>query len=141
VATTTYLTNPVVLITVGSGSQVDYTDQCTALELTSTKESQDVTAFGDAARKFAAGLQNNTVTMTLFLSYGTSEVEALQAAVGSSCTIGMAPATGNASATNPNYTLTGCYLESFTPISGSVGEMSTVELTFTGGVLTRSVGA
>jgi hypothetical protein len=139
VATTTYLTNPVVTIAIAAGSPVDFSDQCTALELTSTKESLEVTAFGDTARKYTSGLQNNTVTMTMFLSYGATEVESLQAGVGALCTLVMAPASGSASATNPIYTLTGAYLESFTPIAGGVGEMATVDLEFTGGVLTRAV--
>jgi hypothetical protein len=138
-ATTTYLTNPTLTIAVGSGSPVDYSDQCTSLTITSLKESQDITAFGDTARKYTAGLANNEATLTLFHSFGATEVEALQAAVGATCTIVTSPASGNASATNPIYTLTGCYLESMPVINGSVGEMSTVELTFTGGVLTRAV--
>jgi len=51
----------------------------------------------------------------------------------------LAPATGAASATNPIYTLTGAYLESHTPINASLGELSTITLTFTGGVLTKAV--
>jgi hypothetical protein len=46
---------------------------------------------------------------------------------------------GAKDANNPEYTLTGAYLETFTPITGSVGEMSTVEDTFTGGTHARSV--
>jgi hypothetical protein len=138
-ATTTYLTNPTLTIAIGEGSPIDYGDQCTSLTLTSLKESQDITAFGDTARKYTAGLQNNECTMTLFGSFGASEVEALQAAVGATCTIVTSPASGVASATNPIYTLTGAYLESMPVITGSVGEISTVDLTFTGGVLTRAV--
>jgi hypothetical protein len=138
-ATTTYLTNPTLTIAVGIAAAVDYSDQCTSLTITSLKESQDITAFGDTARKYTGGLANNEATVTLFHSFGSSEVEALQAAVGATCTIVSAPATGAASATNPIYTLTGCYLESMPVLTGSVGEMSTVELTFTGGVLTRNI--
>lgn len=138
-ATTTYLTNPTLTISIGAGSPVDYTDQCTSLTITSLKESQDITAFGDSARKYTAGLANNEAAVTLFHSFGASEVEALQAAVGETCTIVSSPESGSASAENPIYTLTGCYLESMPVLNGSVGEMSTVELTFTGGVLTRAV--
>lgn len=138
-ATTTYLTNPKLTIAVGAGAAVDYTDQATDLTITSVKESQEVTAFGDVARKYVSGLQNNEATMTLFMSFGATEVEALQAAVGASCTIVASPVDGAASANNPVYTLTGCYLESMPVLNGSVGEMSTVDLTFTGGVLTRAV--
>jgi hypothetical protein len=134
-ATTTYLTNPTV--TVGS---VDFTDQCTSLELTYSRESEDVTAFGDVSRKYAGKLLNNTVTMTLFLSYGAGEVEAtLEGLLGATTTLVIKAGQGTKGASNPEYTLTGAYLESFTPIAGSVGEMSTVDLTFIGGTLVRSV--
>ena len=134
-ATTTYLTNPTVTV-----NSVDFTDQCTSLELTFSKESEDVTAFGDTARKYAGKLQNNQVTMTLFLSYGSGEVEVtLQGLVGTVTNLVMKSGQGAKDADNPEYTLTGAYLETFTPITGSVGEMSTVDVTFTGGTLARSV--
>jgi hypothetical protein len=139
-ATTTYLTNPVVSITPPSASLVDFTDQCTAAAIVPLFESQDVTAFGDGSRKYVAGLGNHEVTLTMFVSYGAAEVEAvLFACVGKQSTITIATKAGNAAADNPIYTLTGAYLESFEPITGSVGEMSTVDVTFTGGVLTRAI--
>jgi hypothetical protein len=39
----------------------------------------------------------------------------------------------------PKYTLTGAYLESHTPINASLGELSTITLTFSGGTLTKAV--
>jgi hypothetical protein len=134
-ATTTYLTNPTVTV-----NSVDFTDQCTSLELTFSKESEDVTAFGDTARKYTGKLENNQVTMTLFLSYGSGEVEVtLQGLVGTVTNLVMKAGQGAKDANNPEYTLTGAYLETFTPITGSVGEMSTIDVTFTGGTLARSV--
>jgi len=140
-ATTTYLTNPTVTVTPsGGGGAVDFTDQCTSLELTFSKESEDVTAFGDTARKYTGKLENNQVTMTLFLSYGSGEVEVtLQDRVGKVTNLVIKAGQGAKDANNPEYTLTGAYLETFTPITGSVGEMSTVDVTFTGGTLARSV--
>jgi hypothetical protein len=41
-------------------------------------------------------------------------------------------------AASPKYTLTGAYLESHTPINASLGELSTIDLTFTGGTLTKA---
>jgi hypothetical protein len=134
-ATTTYLTNP--SVTVGT---VDFTDQCTSLELTYERESEDVTAFGDGSRKFVGKLFNNSVTMTLFLSYGAGEVEAtLEGILGLTTNLVIKAGQGNPSATNPQYTLTGAYLESFTPIAGSVGDLSSVDVTFIGGTLVRVV--
>jgi hypothetical protein len=139
-ATTTYLTNPVVSITPPSASLVDFTDQCTGATVTQLFESQDVTAFGDGARKYVAGLGAHEITLSMFVSYGATEVEAtLAACVGKTCTITVATKTGDAAADNPIYTLTGAYLETFEPITGSVGEMSTIDVTFTGGALTRAI--
>ena len=138
-ATSVYLSNPSVTI-----NSVDLRDQCTSATLNYVYEQLETTAFGDTARKFGASavtsLQNNSVEVELYQSYAGSETEAtIYGLVGIQTTILLAPATGVASATNPIYTLTGAYLESHTPINASLGELSTITLTFTGGVLTKAV--
>ena len=139
-ATSVYLSNPNVTI-----NSVDLRDQCTSATLNYVYEQLETTAFGDTARKFGASsvtsLQNNSVEVELYQSYAGSETEAtIYGLVGIQTNILLAPATGVASATNPIYTLTGAYLESHTPINASLGELSTITLTFTGGVLTKAVG-
>lgn len=138
-ATSVYLSNPSVTI-----NSVDLRDQCTSATLNYVYEQLETTAFGDTARKFGASavtsLQNNSVEVELYQSYAGSETEAtIYGLVGITTNIVLAPATGVASATNPIYTLTGAYLESHTPINASLGELSTITLTFTGGVLTKAV--
>ena len=140
-ATSVYLSNPNVTI-----NSVDLRDQCTSATLNYVYEQLETTAFGDTARKFGASsvtsLQNNSVEIELYQSYAGSETEAtIYGLVGITTNVVLAPATGVASATNPIYTLTGAYLESHTPINASLGELSTITLTFTGGVLTKAVGA
>ena len=140
-ATSVYLSNPSVTI-----NSVDLRDQCTSATLNYVYEQLETTAFGDTARKFGASsvtsLQNNSVEVELYQSYAGSETEAtIYGLVGITTNVVLAPATGVASATNPIYTLTGAYLESHTPINASLGELSTITLTFTGGVLTKAVGA
>ena len=138
-ATSVYLSNPSVTI-----NSVDLRDQCTSATLNYVYEQLETTAFGDTARKYGASsvtsLQNNSVEIELYQSYAGSETEAtIYGLVGIQTNIVLAPATGAASATNPIYTLTGAYLESHTPINASLGELSTITLTFTGGVLTKAV--
>ncbi len=138
-ATSVYLSNPNVTI-----NSVDLRDQCTSATLNYVYEQLETTAFGDSARKYGASsvtsLQNNSVEVELYQSYAGSETEAtIYGLVGIQTNIVLAPATGVASATNPIYTLTGAYLESHTPINASLGELSTITLTFTGGVLTKAV--
>ena len=138
-ATSVYLSNPNVTI-----NSVDLQDQCTSATLNYVLEQLETTAFGDTARVYGAStvtsLQNNSVEIELYQSYAASETEAtIYGLVGIQTTIIVAPATGVASATNPIYTLTGCYLESHTPINASLGELSTLTLSFAGGILTKAV--
>lgn len=135
-ATTTYLSNP--SVTVGA---VDLTDNCSAATLTVGYDSLETTAFGDTGRKYTKGLQNVEVTLTLYNSYGASEIEAtLYGLVGDGdTTIVIKPEAGAASATNPSYTITNAMLATFTPIVTTVGELSVVDVTFTGGTFARAV--
>ena len=137
-ATSVYLSNPVVTI-----NNVDLQDQCTSCTVNYLYEQLETTSFGDTARKFGGAavtsLQNNSIEVELFQSYAGSETEdTIFGLVGITTDIIVAPASGSASATNPVYTLTGCYLESHTPINASLGELSTITLTFNGGVLTKA---
>jgi hypothetical protein len=135
-ATTTHLTNPHVTI-----ATVDLGDQCTAATLRIGYDQLETTAFGDTGRKFTKGLADVEVTLTLFLSYGTSEVEpTLESVVGDGDTTIVIKATNaTESASNPHYTITNAMLASFTPINGTVGELATVDLTFTGGTWARDI--
>ena len=137
-STSIYLSNPVITI-----NSVSMTDQCTSAVVNYVYEQLETTSFGDTARKFGGAavtsLQNNSIEVELFQSYAASETEAtVFDLVGVTTTLIVAPASGVASATNPIYTLTGCYLESHTPINASLGELSTVTLVFAGGDLTKA---
>jgi hypothetical protein len=137
-ATSVYLSSPVITI-----DSVSLTDQCTSCTVNYLYEQLETTSFGDTARKFGGAavtsLQNNSIEVELFQSYASSETEdTIFGLVGITTDIIVAPASGSASATNPIYTLTGCYLESHTPINASLGELSTITLTFNGGVLTKA---
>lgn len=129
-ATSTYLSNPVVTI-----NSVDLSDQCTSATLNRTVEALEATAFGDTARKYTGGLENNELTLTLYMSYASTETYAtLSTLVGTTTTVIVKPTTGNDSATNPGFTLTGTYLETLPVINATMGELSTIDITFTGGV-------
>jgi hypothetical protein len=137
-ATVTYLANPTVTVT--APSAMTLTDHCSAATLTLTAEALENTAFGQTSRTFTAGLYSNELTLTLFQSYGATEVETmLNTLFGVESTLVISPAGAVESASNPEYTLTGCYLATVTPISAAVGELSVVEATFMGGSFVRDV--
>ena len=137
-ATTVYLSNPSLTI-----NSVDLQDQCTSAVVNYVLEQLETTAFGDTARKYGAStvtsLQNNTIEVELYQSYAASETEAtIFGLVGIQTTLVLKPTSAAVSATNPSYTLTGAYLSAHTPINASLGELSTLTLTFAGGALTKA---
>jgi hypothetical protein len=134
-ATSTILSNPKVVI-----ATVDLSDQCTAATLTRTIEALEDTAFGSTARTYTGGLENNELTVTMYMSYAATETYAtLSTLVGTKVTVIVNPTNAVDSATNPGFTLTNTYLESLPVINASLGELQTVDLTFTGGVYSADV--
>jgi len=134
-ATSTYLSNPVVTV-----NAVDLSDQCTAAVFTQRYDQLENTTFGKTARTYQAGLGNHEVTLTLYQSYAVSETFAtLENIVGGLVNVVVKPAVGADSATNPGFTLTGALLAEFPVINATMGELSTIDVTFTGGVYTADV--
>ena len=135
-ATTTFLANATVAI-----GAVDVSDQVSSVTLTVGYDELEATAMGDAGRKFVKGLESVEVTLTMFNSYGTGEIEAtLSDVVGDgNTTLTISPSGTTESASNPEYTITNAMMSSFTPVNSSVGELSTVEVTFTGGTWVRDI--
>jgi hypothetical protein len=128
-ATSTYLSNPVVTV-----NSVDLSDQCTAATFTHRFDQLESTAFGDTARKYVAGLGNHEVTLSLYMSYAASETYAtLASLVGTTTTVRVQPAAPPDSATNPGFILTGAFLAELPVINATMGELSTVDVTFVGG--------
>ena len=141
-ATTTFLSNATIGITQGA-TTTDLSDQANACTITIGQDSLESTAFGDTGHRFTGGLQTVDVSITFFLSYGATEVEAILAScVGTGSTVlTISPSGASESATNPEYVLTNCMLANFTPINSTVGELATVEASFTGGTWVRDVTA
>jgi hypothetical protein len=87
-AGTTYLANPALV----EINNVDLTDVCTSVTYTYQKEALENTSFGQTARTFVAGLQNNEITLTFFMQYSANDVYAtLQPLVGDICAIKINP--------------------------------------------------
>jgi len=140
-ATSTFLSNATINISQGA-TTTDLSDQANQCTITVGFESLDVTAFSSASpagRQFAQGLQSVDVSITFFLSYGASEVEAILAScVGTgTTTLVISPSGTTESASNPEYTITNCMLADFTPINSTVGEIATVTANFVGGTWVR----
>lgn len=129
-ATSTYLSNATVQI-----NSIDVTDQVSAASIVRVIEALESTSFGKTARVYTAGLENSTITLTMYNSFAASETYAtLAALVGTSTTVTVKPTSAATSATNPLSTLTGCYLETLPIVNAALGALDTIDITFTGGV-------
>ena len=128
-ATSTLLSNPVVTV-----NSVDLTDQCKSAELHVAVGELESTAFGSTSRVYVSGLYENTLKLTLYMSYAAAETYAtLNALVGTQTNVTVTANTGSVSATNPKFTLTGAFLKEL-PHMWSLGELSVVDVEFHGGV-------
>ena len=139
-ATTTFLSNATVNITQGA-TTYDWSDQCRSVTLTVGYDALESTAMGDTGRRNSQGLQQVTVELEMYLSYGAGEVETgLFAMLGQgNTTLVISPSGTTESASNPEYTISNAYLESFTPVSSTVGELSVVTATYVGGTFSRDI--
>ena len=137
-ATSTYLSNPGVMI-----NSVNLTDQCTSATVTNRSSALESTAFGSTSRVYTAGLYDQEITLDLYMSYAATETYAtLAALVGTTTTVKVATtdaALTTATATSPRFELVGTFLEELPVINATMGELSTISVTFKGGVLTTVV--
>jgi hypothetical protein len=125
--TTTFLNNTLV-VTLNS---VDLSDQVTAVTINQTFDELETTSMGATSHTFVKGLESSTVTLDFINSYASSEVAAtLQAAYGTTVPLVIKPTSAVISATNPEYQTT-ILVNNLTPVSGSVGDLSTQSITFT----------
>jgi hypothetical protein len=128
-----YLANPV--ITIGG---VDLTGFCTAASVTERFDALEDTVFGMTARESQAGLGNHEATVTLYMDYSASATYAtLEALVGTKTTIIAKPASEIYSATNPGFQLADSLLAELPILSASLGELQSIDITFTQGQLTK----
>ena len=93
----------------------------------------EVTAMGDSAHKFAAGLQSGTFSIDLINDWATSQVmQTLNAAFGTTLAVSVITVKGTAvSAANPTYQFS-ILVNNLTPLgTGGVAEIATSSLSFT----------
>jgi hypothetical protein len=134
-ATSTYLSNPKVQVGAAIGSITDITDQVVSATLTVTAEALEDTAFGSTSRTMTAGLFSNSLTVTVFASYASSEsYSVLSALLGTKCVVKVNPTSAADGATNPGFILTDTYLSAIPVINASLGELSQWDIEFQGGV-------
>jgi hypothetical protein len=136
-------------VSVVFGASDDLSDHIASVTLSSSYDVLETTAFAGgnpggygtgAAKSRIAGLVDNSVTFEFHQDYAASEVDAiLSAALGGTLLCKVKPTTATESATNPEYEFT-CLISEYAPLSGAVGELATVSVTWPiVGAITKNV--
>ena len=117
----------------------DISSSCARAELVINAAEVDVTDFGSAGwTEVIGGLKSGQVSLDFHSDFGVGAISTLLAdKVGTIGTVTLVAANGTAaSATTPLYTAN-VLVNSFTPVSGAVGDLSTFSVTFpTSGAVT-----
>ena len=104
-----------------------------SISLNINYEQLDVTAAGDASRKYLKGLAAHQISGTLYLEQSAIAAGSTRAVLdslkGTAATFDIAPNGGTASSTNPKYSGS-CFVNGYTPVNGTQGDVATVDFTF-----------
>lgn len=117
----------------------DVSSSCARAELVVNAAEVDVTDFGSGGwTEVIGGLKSGTVSLDFHSDFGVGAISTLfQPLVGTIGTVTIVAANGTAaSSTTPLYTAN-VLINSFTPVSGAVGDLSTFSVSFpTSGAVT-----
>ena len=111
----------------------------TQVELKVSANDITTTAFGSTYVTRVAGLKEGSLTLQFNQDYAASSVDAtLFPLLGANATVVVKPTSSAVSTANPSYTVT-CLVTDLTPISGSIGDLSVLSLTWpTNGTVVRA---
>jgi hypothetical protein len=119
------LTNPSISI-----NSVDLTDRIAQVAIDMSFAEVETTAFGDSAVTRVAGLGDHSVSLSFHQDFAATEVEAtIYPLLGTTTTVVVKPVNTTTSSTNPSYSFTALVTE-WSPISGTVGELLTADVTW-----------
>lgn len=119
---------------------VDLSDHVASVEIAQNFDEVETTAFGDGGRTRVAGLEDSTISFSFHQDFASASVDAtLGPIVGTVVAFVVEPVDGAASATNPHYE-GNCLITEYTPLNGTVGDLSTADITWpVVGKVTRTV--
>lgn len=120
------LTNAVVKI-----NSVDYSANVNQVEIAVTSDEVDTTAFSSTGwRTVTGGLKSGSVTLSFHNDFAAGALDgALWPLFNTLATVVVLPNGTTAGTSNPSYTFT-ALVNNLTPISGSVGDLATQNLTW-----------
>ena len=121
---------------------VDLTSSLSSATLEITSNEVETTTFGTAStayRTVVGGIVSGSVKLDFYQDYASASVDAtLNSLINTIGTVVIKPLGSAVSSTNPSYTAT-CLINNYTPVSGTIGDLSSFSVTWpTTGQITRA---
>jgi hypothetical protein len=113
-------------------NNVDLSDHVASVTITQSFDAVETTAFGDGGRTRVGGLEDSSISLDFHQDFASGDVDAtISPLVGGTASFEFAPfgTAVNASGTAPRYTGT-CLITEWTPLNGTVGDLSTASVTW-----------
>lgn len=121
-------------------NNVDLSDHVATVTINQNVDAVETTAFGDGGRTRVGGLEDSSITLDFHQDFSADDVDATIAPlVGGTTTFEISPFGDDVAAAPdaPRYTGT-VLLTEWTPLNGSIGDLSTASVTWpVSGVVTR----
>lgn len=111
-------------------NSVDLTDRIAQVAIDMSFAEVTTTAFGDSAVTRVAGLGDHSVSLSFHQDFASGEVEqTIYPLLGTTTTVVVKPVNTTTSTDNPSYSFS-ALVNSWAPISGSVGDLLTADVTW-----------
>lgn len=111
----------------------DLSNRSNAVTINQEDDEQDVTAFTAQARQRAKGIPDGAIEVTFFQDFEAGSTHSVLSPLKDTDVpfpVWVIPTDATVSATNPAFLLEEALLFNYSPLQGSVGEVSTIEATF-----------
>lgn len=111
---------------------VDLSDHASSVTIETSFDEADATGFGSVYRENLQGLGDATITVTFQQDFDAASVDATLwplSQSGETFPVVVKPTSDVVGATNPSYTMT-AVLTSYSPLAGSIGDVSTTDVSF-----------
>lgn len=123
-------------------NSVDFSSSLAALTLDISREQLEVTSFGNSARRYIAGLQDASVTLSFHQDFAVGSVDStLFSNLGGTVAITVRPNSATVGTANPEYRFNALVVQT-TPFSSNVGDLATMDVTWpVDGAIVRGTAA
>lgn len=111
-------------------NSVNFSDHVDSVSMPMEWDEVESSAFGDDFKTYERGLPDVTITLNFHQDFAAGEVDATLhplAVAGTTFPVVIKPTSAAVSATNPTFTMTG-RLFNYSPLEGSLGDLSTTEV-------------